>query len=172
MLSCVHSSLNDCWWENGPCFTKLQFTHCFSVCFTVYNCVQWGRCEEGVGLRFLLGAWGELMMGCRGLTVLEFNSVWSEFVLQKWQAPGQWGEKAAQDGRVVFIRLFPERVVDSSPCLKPVAKWKMDVILLSSCSLPAAALSLILLCVQSWASNKGRPVVRLSLDLSLPGTWF
>ena len=117
---------------------------------------EWGRSEEGRSwLRLLLGAQRELMMECRGLAVLELNSVWSEFAFQKWPRPlrdagtetsvRQEGYTKGKDGLIIRV---------SNPCLQLVAKWKMTSLFLSPfapadcCSEPTLAVC------QSWPEDK------------------
>lgn len=117
---------------------------------------QWGRSEEGRSwLRALLGTQRELMMECRGLAVLELNSMWSEFASQKWPRPlrdtgtetsvRQEGSTKEREGLIVRVL---------NPCLQLVAKWKMTSLFLSPfgpadcCSEPTLAVC------QSWPEDK------------------
>lgn len=126
------------WFIDGNMDCALQK---LSLCalFQKYCCgAQWGNFEKGVSLRLLLGTQRGLMMECRGLAVLEFNSVWTEFASQK-NAPALDGcgrgtsirREVCPRGRDRLIRLL-RGVTGSNLCVIFVAKWKMDIILISS----------------------------------------
>lgn len=114
-----------------------------------------------------------------GMRRVEFNSLSLGFILQKWPRPLMAAGREKLGRREGCTRqerctcqTLSEEVTGSNLCLEPVAKWKMDVALLSSCSPGCCSEFTFAVCPKLTRGQWQTYDQTVSTSLPLPGKWF